>query len=280
MIAFYPRIFIGLSLSAALMACGANTANYRSPGLVAGASSEADAKVEATRANVAFLIPDRADAPDSEPTMNGYYYGFKGTGTNCPANELFEELGSYVDTKPVTVRLSSLCTYSVTMKLGVLAPGATLGLAAPAAAAIPISFDGQIKDIVAKNCVSCHEGYANYKELVSHGDIIIQRLEAGTMPQAAPLPDSEIAVFLAWKDAGYLEKDPTPLPTAKESGLETVYYKNNNNDLLMDYELLGRSKTEIRRSLWLQPDGVKLGLKVDELKNYVLPHTTSPAPTP
>lgn len=251
-------ISIGAGLSLMLSACGTeNKANYRKGTI--GAPVEAEAVVDKlARVPVNFKLPNRKFDP-AAGALTGYYYRLKGSGEACPTTENKEEVGAYVDDKEFILKLANVCDYTVTIKLGVLA--------APALTAT-LNFSNNIKSILQSNCVSCHETYGDYAEVKAKGALIVSRVEAGTMPQAGALSDDDIAKFLAWKDGGYLEKDPSPAPSEKESGLSAIYYRNNNNDSLKGVELKSRSQYELRRSLWLQAEGQSHGLKVNELFSF------------
>lgn len=247
---------LSLALSLGLSACGSeNKANYRK-GLIGG---DAEAVVnDVPRVPVNFKLPSRSADP-AATALSAYYYRLEGSGAACPAGEIKEEVGAYVDDQEFLLRLASVCDYKVTIKLGALAGPALSG---------SLNYQDDIKTIIADHCLSCHETYSDYAELAAKGDLIVSRVETGSMPQNGALSDEEIAKFLAWKDGGYLEKNPDPAPTEKEQGLSAVYYRNNNNDILKGIELKSRTQYELRRSLWLQPEGLALGLSVKELFSF------------
>lgn len=249
-------ISISLVMSLTLSACGTeNKANYRKGTI--GAPVAAEAVVDTLpRIPVNFKLPNR-NAEAAAGAISGYYYRLQGSGEACPATENKEEVGAYVDNKEFILKLANVCDYKVTFKLGVLT-GPVL--------TATLNFDGNIKSMLQSNCVSCHETYNDYARVKAKGDLIVQRVEAGH-PTGA-LSDDDIAKFLAWKDGGYLEKDPSPAPTEKENGLSAVYYRNNNNDSLKGIELKSRTQYELRRSLWLQAAGQSQGLKVNELFSF------------
>jgi hypothetical protein len=256
-----PIIMSLISLSLGLVACGENTANYRK-GLIGAAEAVSD---NLLRIPVNFKLPNRNGDP-ALASMNAYYYRLEGSGANCPATEDKEELAAYEDDKEFILKLTEVCDYKVTIKLGVM--GGT-------ALASTVNFDQNIRDIVSKNCVSCHETYSDYKELQSTGDLVVQRVEAGH----GELSDENIATFLAWKDSGFLEKNPNPEPTEKELGLSQVYYRNNNDDVLLGVYLKSRTEYELRRSLWLQSEGKAAGASKTEILSYDTepsPATTAP----
>jgi len=258
-----PNILALLSLTIGLLACGSeNKATYRRAALL---GSGADAASNVKRTPVNFKLPSRGDDPAMTAALTGYYYRLQGEGPECPPGEVKEEVGAYEDDKLFIMKLAGVCDYSVTMKFGVLGPQAA---ATPLALNAKLNYEDTVKGLLATNCVSCHETYGDYNEVVANGDIIMARIESGSMPPTAPLNDLDIAQMLAWKDGGYVEKDETPKPTELENGLSAVYYRNNDNDFLRGVELKTRSQYELRRSLWLQEEGHQKGLKVNEFLSF------------
>ncbi len=251
------NIILALTISGISLGCGKEyKASYR-----LSRTGGAEAKTDVKRIPVNFKLPSRSEDPALTTALTGYYYRLQGSGEHCPSGELKEDIGAYEDDKEFILRLSSVCDYSVTIKLGELAsPAFALGA--------KLNYNDSIKDLIGKNCVACHESYGNYAEVVAKGDLIIARAESGTMPPTGSLSSFEIAQLLAWKDEGYIEKDPSPQPSARENGLKEVYYRNNNNDSLKGVELLTRTQYELRRSLWLQAEGEEKGLKVNEILSF------------
>ena len=246
-------------VSLLLLGCGTDkSADYRSPKLIKTLEAVAE-KPNAVVIN--FTLPDRSVEP-SLSALNGYYLRLVGEGPACPVGEIIEEVASWEDAnREVHFKVNGKCTYAVTLRLGTYQPP-MLALGAG------LNFDEDIRPIIETNCVSCHETYASYVEVVQNGEMILKEIEAKTMPQIAPLSDADIAKFLAWKDGGYLEKSTTPLKSAKEIQLTSIYYQNNHNDFLMAYELLSRSTYELRRSLWLQPEGKAAGMVLKEISTF------------
>lgn len=239
--------------------CGSDKAeNYRSKG--PGNALEAIAE-KPNPVVINFTLPDRSKDP-SLASVSGYYFKLLGEGTDCPAGELIEEVGTWDDAnREVKFKVNGKCNYAVTMKLGVYQTPALALMGA-------ISFEGDIRPILESQCVSCHETYVDYAEVVANGEMILREIEAKTMPQTAPLSDADIAKFLAWKDGGYTEKAVVAQPSEKEKQLSAVYYQNNKNDYLMAYDLLSRSTYELRRSLWVQPEGQAAGMTLKEISTY------------
>jgi hypothetical protein len=257
-----PIIISLISLSLGLGACGENTANYRK-GTTGGAEAAAD---NLLRIPVNFKLPNRGgDA--ALAGMNAYYYRLQGSGADCPITEDKEELAPYEDDKEFILKLTEVCDYKVTIKLGVMA-----GTALSAS----VNFDQNIRDIVSANCVSCHETYSDFNELKGKGDLVVQRVEAGH----GSLKDPDIATFLAWKDGGFLEKNPNPAPSEKELGMSTVFYRNNNDDVLMGVYLKSRTQYELRRSLWLQSEGKAAGASTSEFLSYDVESSSSGTAAP
>jgi hypothetical protein len=123
-----------------------------------------------------------------------------------------------------------------------------------------VTFTDDIKPLLDANCVSCHPSYADYAGFKNDAAQAILDIENGSMPQAGPLADSDIATFLAWQDGGYHEADEAPPESDEAQKLGNIFYRNNDNDVLESYELLGRTYYELTRTLWIQPEGQAQGL--------------------
>ena len=255
-----PIVMSSILLCSLLLAsCGSEkSADYRSPKLANTLEAISEKPNEVV---VRFTLPDRSQDA-SLKAVTGYYLRLIGEGSNCPPGEMIEEVGTWDDAnRVVNLKVNGKCTYGVTMRLGVY-QGPALARTGP------INYEEHIKPMLELNCISCHETFASYSEVVQNGEMIIQQVEAKTMPQLAPLSDADIAMFLAWKDGAFLETSSVGLPSAKEQLLSSVYYQNNHNDFLMAYEMLSRSTYELRRSLWIQPAGIAAGLLVKEISTY------------
>lgn len=231
-----------------------------------GASLDA---VPAAPVTFTFALPDRKQlrlengAIDS--LITGYYYRIQGEGKNCPAEEVHEKAGPYDDGMLINVTVISSCNYLITIELGeYLGESPTIGLKAT-----KINFQDQIQALLSERCASCHPSYTDYAAASAAGRAIVLATESESMPPNAPLPGSEIAMLLSWADHGYLEKDPAAELSPVAQTLGRVFYRNNNNDYLQNYELFGRSNYELRRSLWLQAAGQSAGIRTSQLYTFL-----------
>jgi hypothetical protein len=219
------------------------------------------------RLDFEFRLPDRGSITARDSTtidrLNAYYYRFEGEGPECPKGERFEGADAYQDNKTIKLKLTDLCNYSIVIKIGE-SEASPLALTAST-----ISYERHIQPILQKSCSSCHAGFASYQGARASAEAIVMAVEEQTMPPDQALPLSDIAAFVAWADDGFLERDPIAAKTTVlEQQISKVYYRNNNNDSLMAYELLGRTTYELRRSLWLQDDGLTLGLETKQLYTF------------
>jgi hypothetical protein len=95
----------------------------------------------------------------------------------------------------------------------------TKKLSAPPPVVVKLTYEADIKPIIAVKCAPCHippqgrkEPYITYAAVVKDVDNMIRRIkltpgERGFMPQRnAKLSDSTIQVFEKWKADGLLEK--------------------------------------------------------------------------
>lgn len=253
---------------------------YCSLGLVTACGTEAslnqrqqtlsalDAKAS-TQVYLSFQLPDRQkmilESPDKTALINSYYFRFVGEGPNCPiASEVHEEWGSYEDRKLVGAKVSTACNYRILIKLGQAASEIQTALSAPTA-----TYNDTIQALVNTSCVSCHSSFKEASTVRAQGAAIVSVVENGTMPPQKSLSDDAIASFLAWRDGGYLEADPRPsVLTASEQKLSKVYYRNNNDDILQYYELYGVTTKDLRRSLWLQEEGLQDSLQTRQLYTF------------
>lgn len=219
--------------------------------------------------NFTFALPDRftlrQEMASIDTLITGYYYRIQGEGKNCPEGELHEKAGPYDDGMLINITVYNTCNYLINIQLGEYSdPNANLGIKAT-----NINFQEHIKGLLTERCASCHPSYSDYTAAKDAGRAIVLAAEGETMPPNQPLPGSEIALLLSWADHGFPEKDPlaeTVGPVAKSMG--RIFYRNNNNDYLQQYELFGRTNFELRRALWLQPDGQNLGIRTSQLYTF------------
>jgi hypothetical protein len=252
-----------IGLSGHLVSCGLSSdeiANYRQK-----AASSAEA-IGDNRVTVSFTIPSREqvdnDAGADHDALTGYYYRIQGEGANCPKEDDFEVVGPYEDAKTVKLALTSACSYRITLKVGTYE-------AAKAALTSKISYTNTIKAVIDSKCLSCHADYASYAGVLAVAPDIVSQVEAGLMPKAGALDQATIAKFVLWGDEGYIESDPNEaLISDKEKQITSVFYRNNNNDYVMNYELLGRATYLLRRSLWLQPEGQTAGFTTSKMQTF------------
>ncbi len=210
-----------------------------------------------------FSLPPRNSFKLDEATqlsrINGYAWRVDGQGKNCQDSIAHESFGSYEDGKKFSFNISGTCSYFVTVMLGELA-STKLSLTDR------ITYIQQVQPIMDQQCVSCHTEFSSFAGVRAQAKNIVASIEAGTMPPSGALADEKIALFLAWADAGFAEKDlKEQEPNVVNSALSEVFYRNNYNDRITDYELLGRTSYELRRSLWIQPAAEALGLQTTQV---------------
>jgi hypothetical protein len=214
-----------------------------------------------------FSLPSRVnlglDAALLNEKMTGYAWRIEGQGERCTDSKVHESFGPYEDARTYAMQLSANCNYLVKIMVGELPPQPALNLTAT------INYEQHIKPVIQKECVSCHAEYSDFSVIEKNASSIVAHVENETMPPNSPLDGATIAMFLAWGDDGFKENDPNPTPvTAADEALSAVYYRNNNNDMIMSYELMGRTTFELRRSLWIQPAGEALGLQNSEIYTF------------
>jgi hypothetical protein len=85
-----------------------------------------------------------------------------------------------------------------------------------------VTYDDNIKDIVAANCLEgCHTEDKQSPDLTTYDNIIkarvavVEAVENGSMPKLEEMADADIEAFTEWKDGGYLE-DPDGKPLSDE----------------------------------------------------------------
>ncbi len=214
-----------------------------------------------------FTLPDRAtlrqQIPNIDEMITGYYYKIQGEGNNCPRSEVHEKSGVYDDGMLLKLTVQSSCNYLITVQIGEYSEPS-----GPAALkATTINFTDHIKPLLSEHCASCHPSYTVYSEAKAAGRAIVMSAENETMPPSRPLEDMSIAMLLSWADHNYPEID-LKAEAPSSLALKRILYRNNNNDYLQSYELFGRSSYELRRSLWLQPEGQAAGLSTNQLYTF------------
>lgn len=264
-----------VTLSAALVlstACGtADEQNYRKV-----AKGVLDALPAEPLVDFSFSIPSRInmglDRDVLQQKMTGYAWRIEGQGANCTDTKVHESFGPYEDGRNYAMQLSASCNYLVKIMVGELGIQPALNLAAT------INYDDHIKPVISQQCVSCHVDYEDFSIVSRNASSIVAHVENETMPPTAPLDGALIALFLAWGDDGFQKSNPNPPPiTAADTALGAVYYRNNTNDMIMSYELMGRTTYELRRSLWIQPAGESLGLANQQIYTF---RVLGPEPKP
>ncbi len=220
---------------------------------------------------LAFQLPDRASFSDDGPALSSqidsYYFRYAGQGPRCPSvTEQHEEYGVYEDRKVLGAKVTSNCDYQVTIKLGSSrASEASLSLKS----ASPVTYEDHIQKILTSQCVACHGTWKDWTGVSGAKSEIVAAVESGSMPPSQALSDAEIATFLAWADTNFLQRNPNPvLVTPDEEKLKRVFYRNNNDDLLNGLELLGVTTKDLRRSLWIQEEGLEAQLKTRQLYTF------------
>lgn len=225
-----------------------------------------------------FSLPSRSslglDSNLLKEKMTGYAWRIEGQGERCLDTKIHESYGPYEDARTYAMQLSATCNYLVKIMVGELAPKPALNLTAT------INYDAHIKPVIQKECVSCHPDYSDFAVVQKNASSIVAHVENETMPPNAPLDGSTIALFLAWSDDGFQKEDPNPpVVMPSDEALSAVYYRNNNNDFIMSYELMGRTTFELLRSLWIQPAGEALGLTNQQIYTFRVSSPTSSGST-
>ena len=88
----------------------------------------------------------------------------------------------------------------------------------------PTSWQGGIGTVFQNNCGSCHPGsqntnYTMYADVTANINVILMRIDAGTMPVRGPLAAPDSAAIHAWVTAGMPEVDSaTPAAPGTTSG--------------------------------------------------------------
>jgi hypothetical protein len=223
-----------------------------------------------------FSVPSRSslgfDAALLKEKMTGYAWRIEGQGERCMDTKVHESYGPYEDARTYAMQLSATCNYLVKIMVGELAPTPALKLTTT------INYDEHINPVIQKECVSCHPDYSDFAAIQKNASSIVAHVENETMPPNAPLDGSTIALFLAWGDDGFKKENPNPpVVMPSDEALSSIYYRNNNNDFIMSYELMGRMTFELRRSLWIQPAGESLGLSNEEIYTFRVASPTSGA---
>jgi len=265
--------FVTLSAAVALVtSCGsAEDQNYRKVAQGTLDSVQAEPPVD-----FSFSLPSRnnlgLDTSVLQQKMTGYAWRIEGQGDRCTDSKVHESYGPYEDARTYAMKLSASCNYLVKIMVGELGIQPALNLTAT------INYDDHIKPVIQQKCLSCHADYQDFSVISKNASSIVAHVENETMPPAAPLDGALIALFLAWGDDGFQESNPNPTPiTAADTALGSVYYRNNTNDLIMSYELMGRTAYELRRTLWIQPAGEALGLENQQIYTF---RVSTPASNP
>lgn len=255
---------VTLSASVVLgVACGTAEQNYRK---VALGSLDAE-PAPPPPVEFSFSVPSRStlglDTSVLQQKMTGYAWRIEGQGDKCLDTEAHESFGPYEDARTYAMKLSPTCNYLIKIMVGELASQPALNLTAT------INYEDHIKPVIQQQCLSCHADYQDFSVIEKNASAIVSHIENETMPPNAPLDGTLIALFLAWGDDGFQQKNPNPTPiTPADTALTAVYYRNNINDFIMSYELMGRTTYELRRSLWIQPAGEALGLDNQQLYTF------------
>jgi hypothetical protein len=254
---------VTLSTSVALgLACGsAELQNYRK---VPQGSLDA---TPAQPVDFYFSLPSRSnlglDTSVLQQKMTGFAWRIEGQGDKCTDTKVHESFGPYEDARTYAMQLSATCNYLIKIMVGELAPTPALSLTAT------INYDEHIKPVIQQQCVSCHADFSDFSAIEKNATSIVAHVENETMPPNAPLDGATIALFLAWGDDGFKQSNPDPTPvTPADSALSAVFYRNNTNDFIKSYELMGRTTYELRRSLWIQPAGEALGLDNQQIYTF------------
>ena len=224
-------------------------------------SSNAQVKTET---EFRIYLPDRAqletEVADVREKLNSVYLSLQPEGDECNITTGIEEVLPYVDEQLITYQLNVNCDYRMDFLLG--NQEADLSLAGE------VTYDDVIQPLMVDRCVSCHEEYSTYEGIAGMEENILVQIENGFMPPAPEeaLTDFEVASFLGWKAGGYLEANPSPIPEDSPlNQLSAVYYRNNYNSYVYSFRLKIQTFLIYEDSLWLQDDGISLGLGTVEI---------------
>lgn len=204
------------------------------------------------------ITPLEAEAPDIRSFLTTYYLKLTPGGDECQTETVIEDLGPYQDQASLSYSLDPYCDYQIDLLLG-----------ASDTSALRLSGDvtfTEIKPILTSRCVSCHETYGSYEDIFDELSNISFQVENGLMPPDDDLTDFEKASFIAWEAGGYMEQDPNPIPAdSLRHQMTEVYYRNNYNSYVYSYLLRRKKFVVYQDTLWLQGEGIDIGLETVEL---------------
>lgn len=206
---------------------------------------------------------------DIETKMNGYHLVIKPVDSSCAGATKVDEVGEYAGNAKLNASLQQGCDYDVTLSLGNKASANGGNNPTDPNAARKVSYDGEVKSIIDRACVSCHGASSSYGDLSSYqgakakADRVIARgVTNASMPPSGPLARSDRDVLQAWASDGYLEKaeatDPNDVDAA--TSLTATYYKNETAKRIAKSDIEGQSAFKASLSLQLQADGRAIGL--------------------
>lgn len=219
--------------------------------------------------NILFYLP----APDSIITdaetlgspLDIYYLRVDALGDDCEdGGTVLEQSGPYPNNseEPIALPSKDGCDYEVEFLLG-----STAEPLDPDATSETITYESPIAKSLNDHCLSCHPGYNSYEAVMLVKDEIVFQVENSLMPPDGGLPDVSIAAYLAWQANGFLESDPNkPEPDSLRATVRQVFYRNNRNSTVYNYQLLGRRYLVYEESLWLQEIGYQAGYRSTELE--------------
>lgn len=92
------------------------------------------------------------------------------------------------------------------------------------------SFDSIKTSILSSRCISCHQQYNNYDNVIQELTSIQAAIDSNRMPKTGgPLSDSQKAVFAAWVNKGAPEKNGDVIKLPAPNKLEANWKSINQN---------------------------------------------------
>jgi hypothetical protein len=158
--------------------------------------------------------------PDIEEQMNAWHLKIDPVATNCTNPTTVEVTQDYEEKGRVEAKLKQGCDYSVVLALGKKKSNGT-----PTPPPKKVTYDTDIKPLIAKACLQCHGEGATLPPLhnwdavkVSADGVFNTVVVKKTMPKTGVLDDDSLNLVTKWKDDGYLEKSDRGTTPDADSG--------------------------------------------------------------